>query len=79
MGGGVTMFIAFQIQSPQGVFLRQYPEDTNIQTKTAEFIQEVQAEPWHQISYHHCYHDEGKPCEPWEVVAEKGEIPTSDL
>ena len=69
------MFVAFEIKSPQGVYLRQYPAGTNIQEKTAEFAEEVQSEEWYQIKQHECYHDEGKPCQPWVVVAEKGNIP----
>ncbi len=69
------MFIAFEINSPQGNFLRQYPEGTDIQTKTTEFVQEVENEEWYQVKHHDCYHDEGKPCQPWVIVAEKGELP----
>ena len=69
------MFVAFQVHSSQGNFLRQYPEGTDIQAKMAEFVQEVQSEEWYQIKQHDCYHDEGKQCQPWVVLAEKGTIP----
>lgn len=33
---------------------------------------------WYRIRKHVCRHDEGKPCDPWEVVAEYGDVPESD-
>lgn len=66
---------AYEIKSPQGRYLREYPATIDVEAKTSQIEQEVIAEEWYQISIHNCYHDEGQPCEPWQVVASKGEVP----
>lgn len=49
---------AYEIKSPQGRFLREYPNTIDVESKTAEIEQEVINETYYQISMHNCYHDQ---------------------
>ncbi|SDM23097.1 hypothetical protein [Bacillus sp. OK048] len=72
------MMKVFEIRSPQGVLRQEFYSGVKEKLVTPMLEQFVNNEEWYQINYHECYNDEGKPCEPWETVAQKGELPQGE-
>jgi hypothetical protein len=73
------MMQAFEIKTQDGTLLRQYFATADVTKKTALLEMEFEEETWYQINQHECYHDEGKPCEPWVTLAQKGTAPSDDV
>lgn len=69
----------FETQSPQGTLRQEFYSGIDEVQVASMLEQFVIKEEWYQISFHHCYNDEGKPCEQWQVLKTKGEIPTETL
>lgn len=69
------MMLAYETISPKGNLRQEFYKDADPQQVGAMLEQFVINEEWYRVSYHNCFNDEGKPCEPWQTLKQKGEIP----
>lgn len=69
---------AFEIYTPDGKTVERYPYVQDKQTLQDGILDRVASEPWYRVRYHECYNIARRPCKPWQVVAEHGDVPDDE-
>ncbi len=72
------MFHKFKITAESKEEIRSYSVSRNKEEILGDIESELATDEYYRVEYHKCKHDIPKPCKPWEVVAEKGEVPEAE-
>lgn len=69
---------AFEVYTQGGVTVERHPYDNDKQALQDDILVRLESEPWYRVRYHVCRNQERKPCEPWQMVAEHGDVPVEE-
>ena len=69
---------AFEVYTQAGIEIARYPHTEDKQTLQESILQRLESESWYRVRYHVCHNVARRPCQPWQLVAEHGDVPDDE-
>ncbi|TDQ39240.1 hypothetical protein [Aureibacillus halotolerans] len=73
------MIHSFEVYSPSGIEIKEYDTSKTKEQCVTEIVDSLKSVKWYRIRYHLCHNEEQKPCDPWQLEHEHGNIPDPEI